>query len=147
MALAFVAAALMFVFPVAWFYGSEHTIAFYIYSLREYLPGAPSVKGDLYLLPVLLLTAAMALVPVFAIFQFKKLMLQYVLMRFVMFAAILDVAGLLLFYINDIGQLTQAEPSYELGAFMPLIVIILAFLSMRAIKSDVRLLRSVDRIR
>ena len=147
MAVASISAVLLFFFPIAWYYGEVHTLAFFIYRVREYVPGAVHVTGFSFLLPLVLLNGVLIVLPIAAIFRYKNLKLQYSLMRLNMFLSIVMVAAILLFYTARIGKIIQEDPSYEFGAFMPLLAMVFSFLAMRGIRSDLRLLRSADRIR
>ncbi len=147
MALASLSAILLFIFPVAWFYGNEHTIAFFVFQLKEHLPAAQALTGFAYLLPLIALTLVLVILPLFAIFNYKKLSFQYKLMRSNMLLSIVLTAVLLLYYASDISKMSGAEASYETGAFLPVIALAFSYVAMHFIKKDIKLLRSVDRIR
>lgn len=147
MVLAIISAALLFVFPVSWFYGSENTIEFFVFQLREHLPQAKPLVSGFFLIPLLVLTVALILLPLICIMQFKKLQFQYKIMRINMLLSVLLIGALLLFYISSLEKLTLTKADYDFGAFLPIFVLIFSFLAMRGIKSDIKLLRSVDRIR
>lgn len=147
MALAALSALLLFFFPIAWFYGGSNTIAFYVYGMSEYMPGAPVLKPFAYFLPVLVLTAVLFFLPIVTVLKYKQLKKQYSWMRINMFLSIILIAGLLLYYTGNITAVVGAEPSYEFGVFIPLIILVFSFLAMRGIKKDLKLLRSVDRLR
>jgi hypothetical protein len=147
MALASVSALLMFFFPIAWYYGANNTLEFYAYKLHEHLPNTPAVFSMSYLLPLIFLTIALVGIPVVSLFNYKHLQKQYKLMRINVLLSLLAVGGILLFYSSSLTKVTGATASYEFGVFIPLIVLIFSFLSMRGIRNDIRLLRSVDRLR
>ncbi|MBW7847133.1 MAG: DUF4293 domain-containing protein [Bacteroidales bacterium] len=147
MALASLSAILLFFSPVAWYYGEAHTLAFFIHQVKEFMPGAETVSSFAFVLPLVLLNFLLVILPVVSIVRFKKLSLQYSLMRLNMFVSIIMVAALLLFYTARIAKMAQAEANYEFGAFMPLLAMVFSVIAMRGIRADIRLLRSVDRIR
>lgn len=147
MALASLSALVLVFFPIAWYYGSSNTIAFYVYGFSEYLPDAPLLKSWLFFLPLIVLTIVLIVLPLVAVFNYKRLQQQYLWMRINMFLSILLIAALLLYYTSHIATLVGVEPNYGVGVFIPLIVLVFSFLSMRGIKKDIKLLRSVDRLR
>lgn len=147
MALASLSALVLFFFPIAWFYGSSNTIAFYVYGLSEHLPDAPVLKSWIFFLPLIGLTFALIVLPLVAVFNYKRLQQQLRWMRINMFLSILLIAALLLYYTTNIATLVGVEPNYAAGVFIPLFVLAFSFLAMRGIKKDVKLLRSVDRLR
>ncbi|MCC7319136.1 MAG: DUF4293 domain-containing protein [Bacteroidales bacterium] len=147
MAAASLSALMLLIFPIAWYYGSSNTIAFYVFGFVEHLPDAPALKSWMFFLPLIVLTVVLIVLPLVAVFNYKRLQQQYRLMRVNMFVSILLVAALLLYYTTNAATLTSTEPSYATGVFIPLIILVFSFLAMRGIKKDVKLLRSVDRLR
>ena len=147
MAAASLSALMLLIFPISWYYGSSNTIAFYVFGFVEHLPDAPALKSWMFFLPLIVLTVVLIVLPLVAVFNYKRLQQQYRLMRVNMFVSILLVAALLLYYTTNAATLTSTEPSYATGVFIPLIILVFSFLAMWGIKKDVKLLRSVDRLR
>ncbi len=147
MALASISALLLFFFPIAEFLGSVHILKLYVFKLKEFMPGASPLIGSFFVLPLIILTVIMVLLPVIAIFKYKKMNVQYKFMRANMFLTIVVVAAILLYYTPAIAKLVQVEANYEIGAFLPLLALVFSILAMRSIRSDIKLIRSVDRIR
>ena len=147
MAAASLSALMLLIFPISWYYGSSNTIAFYVFGFVEHLPDAPALKSWMYFVPLIVLTVVLIVLPLVAVFNYKRLQQQYRLMRVNMFVSILLVAALLLYYTTNAATLTSTESSYATGVFIPLIILVFSFLAMRGIKKDVKLLRSVDRLR
>jgi hypothetical protein len=79
------------------------------------------------------------------IFLFKNRKLQVMLCNLDMFLVCLFVG--IIFYFADHYKPAGGLVHYEAGTYLPLIQLILLFLSIRAIKKDDELVRSVDRLR
>ncbi|PCH97306.1 MAG: hypothetical protein COB85_02760 [Bacteroidetes bacterium] len=99
---------------------------------------------------VTILAILCALLSVAIVMQFKNRLLQIKLCRFNM----LLLLGLIIsiFYMIDrtqelLSMGADAEISYGLGSFLPLVAVILNILAIRAITKDERLVRSADRLR
>lgn len=82
---------------------------------------------------------------IFIIFQFKKRVLQYKLSVFLTLLNTI-VAGLF-FLLPYVKEETIEGIHFSIGAFLPIIGIVCAFLAAHFIKKDEELVRSADRIR
>lgn len=95
---------------------------------------------------ILILVALTALLPLIAIFLYKKRVLQ---MRMTNFSTLLTIAviGLFAYYIYTFldNSFVGFSPSFYLS--FPFIVIILNYLAARRIAIDDRLVKSLDRLR
>ena len=103
-----------------------------------------TVITNLY--PLLILLILILIINFLTIFLFKKRMLQ---IRLNVFNIILN-AGLIILFFFFMHKATadmSAIISYKISIIIPLISIILYFLSIKFIRSDENLLRSLDRIR
>ena len=100
------------------------------------------------------LTLLSKLVPVFfflsdliaaiAIFKFKKRQLQFVLVRIIILIN-LFLLGILIYLSLTLPG--EASSEKGIGMFLPIVVILFAFLANKAIKKDEDLVKSVDRLR
>jgi len=82
-----------------------------------------------------------------AIFLFKKRKLQ---LRLASYLIMFDLLLLfLIYYQNSIGLklFEEAETSWKVFAFLPVILPLLHFLALRGIVHDIKLLQAVDRLR
>jgi hypothetical protein len=95
-------------------------------------------------LPVALLIGLILLLHVFALFIYKKRILQ---IRVLVFTILLMIGLLGLFYFFISYTFTDARISYRLAIIFPLIAVIFDYLAIRNIGKDEVLIRSIDRIR
>ena len=85
-----------------------------------------------------------ALIALISIFKFKKRQLQFVIGRIVILIN-LFLLGILIYLSLTIPGEVSSEKG--IGIFIPIIVILFAFLANKAIKKDEDLVKSVDRLR
>lgn len=104
------------------------------------LDGAIKYNG----LSIAILIAVLVILHAVAIFNFKK-RVQQIRMLVLAILLLLGLFGLFFFFIHF--AIGDAQVSYKVSAFFPLIVIILDYLAIRAIGKDEALIRSIDRIR
>lgn len=94
----------------------------------------------------LLILVFAVIVPLIAIFIFKKRVLQ---MKFVNYSIMFNVLFIvdMVYYLYRIKQSVDFSVEFQLGIVLPFVSIILLYLAKRNIKKDEELIRSVDRIR
>jgi len=85
-----------------------------------------------------------ALIAAIAIFKFKKRQLQFVLVRIIILIN-LFLLGILIYLSLTLPG--EASSEKGIGMFLPIVVILFAFLANKAIKKDEDLVKSVDRLR
>jgi len=100
------------------------------------------------------LTLLSKLVPVFfflsalfaaiAFFKFKKRQLQFVLVRIIILINLFLLGILIYLSLTLPGEVSSEK---GIGMFLPIVVILFAFLANKAIKKDEDLVKSVDRLR
>ena len=100
------------------------------------------------------LTLLSKLVPVFfflssliaaiAFFKFKKRQLQFVLVRIIILINLFLLGILIYLSLTLPGEVSSEK---GIGMFLPIVVILFAFLANKAIKKDENLVKSVDRLR
>jgi hypothetical protein len=109
------------------------------------LPGcSPEVMNSYIYIPIvmdfLILTLSIA-----CIFMYKNRPLQYKIANLLMLLNVFIIG--LFFLVSYVKEGVTGEISYSIGASLPVIGIILAFLAANFIKKDEQLVRSADRIR
>ena len=85
-----------------------------------------------------------ALIAAIAFFKFKKRQLQFVLVRIIILIN-LFLLGILIYLSLTLPG--EASSEKGIGMFLPIVVILFAFLANKAIKKDEDLVKSVDRLR
>ncbi|MBU1008565.1 MAG: DUF4293 domain-containing protein [Bacteroidetes bacterium] len=145
--LATLSAGLLFVFPIAWYYGEFNTIEFMVYQLIDTVPGSQPVYNSFFLLPLIAITLISMGLSVAVIFSYKSMNKQLRMTKLNIFLTIVLIAAIFFFYADHIGKTLNALPQYEFGIFLPLIVLVFLILALRAIQRDLKLVRSVDRLR
>ena len=85
-----------------------------------------------------------ALIAAISIFKFKKRQLQFVLVRIIILIN-LFLLGILIYLSLTLPG--EASSEKGIGMFLPIVVILFAFLANKAIKKDEDLVKSVDRLR
>lgn len=149
LALAFIAIALLFAFPLAQFFAENGAYIFSITGLRNMVPGEPEAFNSLLFLPLLLLAIGIALLVVVAIFNFKNRPYQLKLTNFGVIFSVVLILSIFFFYVPMIEKKINIVSDYSKswGIYIPLIVLVLIVMANRAIKRDERLVRSADRLR
>lgn len=148
LAVAAIAAILMFFFPVADFY--SETLGNYklLATGLKYMDPDPKIHASvLFALPLLTLVLGSAGLSLVTLFLYKNRSLQIRLLAFNILITIVLVIVVLLFYMNSVQKLTGIPPAYEFGAFCPLISLLFLILANRYIRKDENLVRSADRLR
>ncbi|MCB0661760.1 MAG: DUF4293 domain-containing protein [Saprospiraceae bacterium] len=96
---------------------------------------------------LLLLFVLGGLLSIGAIFLFKNRTLQMRLARISFIANLLGMVVVAFLYLNDAVNQGNAEPQDGVGAYMPILSMVLLFLAIRYIKKDDSIVRSMDRLR
>lgn len=145
-------AALFFV-PLAIYYGNENTLVFNVYGIDTLTDALENPWPRTFSLPVLVLAVtsmllsgylAMGLFRAVKLVQFVKLHKVSRINIIVIVAWIAVVFG---YYIRIIGNPIGAEPTFKLGAFLPLAALLLTIAAAMGLKKDIKKVRSTDRIR
>lgn len=149
LALAFIALALLFAFPLAQFFAENGAYVFSITGLKNMVPGEPAAFNSLLFLPLLLLAIGIALLIVVAIFNYKNRPYQVKLTNFGVMGSVVLILSIFFLYVPMIQKKISIVPDYSksYGIYIPLIVLVLIVMANRAIKRDERLVRSADRLR
>ena len=149
LALAFIAIALLFAFPLAQFFAENGAYIFSITGLKNMVPGEPEAFNSLIFIPLLLLAIGIALLIAVAIFNFKNRPYQVKLTNFGVIGSVVLILAIFFLYVPMIEKKIGIVPDYSkaYGIYIPLIVLVLIVMANRAIKRGERLVRSADRLR
>jgi CDP-diglyceride synthetase len=140
-------ALLQFFSPIAWFYGDASTLQFFVHRLIDHVPGNEPLFRLYFLLPIISIALILIILPLLTIFSFRHLNRQLKMIRAMIFLTLIQVAAIFFFYVDRISKFVLASPEYGFGIFIPLIILVFSFLSLRSVQKDIKLLRSVDRLR
>jgi len=149
LALAFLAALLLFFFPLAGVYSDLHTYKLYVYSFKNMVPGEESVFSFMTTLPLLVLNILTAGFSIVSIFLYKNRIQQLRYVRLGIFTDIVMIGLVLFVYARIVENNLGDSPNYldEAGIYFPLIAVLFLILANRFIIKDERLIRSIDRLR
>jgi protein-S-isoprenylcysteine O-methyltransferase Ste14 len=113
------------------------------------VPGEPEAFAAMVFLPLIFVTAGIALLTVFAIFQYKNRPFQIKLTNIGVLSSIVLIMGIFFFYIPMIEKKISIVPDYSkaFGIYLPLVALVFLIMANRAIKRDDKLVRSADRLR
>ena len=109
--------------------------------------GVYAADDHLLLILIILLAAIVGLI---GIFLFKNRNLQMSLTKaFMILAFFVNALSFYLMYqeVNMISELTVSDLSLRLGAFLPLVAMLMAYLALKNIRKDEQLVKSMDRLR
>ena len=145
--LAALALAALSYFPLASFIGDKDSLVLYAYKLISLVPDKIPGVTSFFMLPILGITGLVLVFTIVTIFLYKKRNIQLNILR-ISGLLLLVLIGLFFFYYVDVledisGGLTE----YEIGAYLPVTAFLFIFLAVRGIISDVKFLRSADRLR
>jgi hypothetical protein len=146
---AFVAAITLFFYPIAGIYSDLFTYKFYVYELKNMVPGETSLFTFMTTFPLLLLNILVGLMAVSCIFLYKNRIRQAKIVRLAILLEIVFIALVFFVYASIIDKNLHASPEYleEAGVYFPLISLIFLILAYRFIIKDEKLVRSADRLR
>ncbi len=145
--LASVSAFVLFFVPIAWFYGNLNILEMFVCRVVDPVPSNEALFGRFFMAPLSFINLAVILVSFISVFQFKKLHRQLKSVRFAILLIFVYIAALFIYYIDVISAKVNATAEYSFGAFLPLITVVLLVFAMRSIQADIKLLKSVDRLR
>ncbi|MCK9618064.1 MAG: DUF4293 domain-containing protein [Lentimicrobiaceae bacterium] len=152
LALASIALIILFFVPIAFFGGTLQSIVnleFYIYQLKDLVPGATPLFPSWFAQPLALLVGIIILVNLKSIFLYKNRTKQISHVKVNIFLTMLLIVAILFVYINLIERKAGVKPDYHgaLGIYLPISALILIVLAYRSIMRDEKLVRSADRLR
>jgi hypothetical protein len=149
LALAFIAIALLFAFPLAQFFSETGAYIFSVKGLKNMVPGDPNAFNPMVFLPLIIVVIGLVLLNLFTIFQFKNRSFQIKLTNIGVLASIALIMGIFFLYIPMIEKKINIVPDYSkaFGIYLPLVALVFMVMANRAIKRDDKLVKSADRLR
>ncbi len=145
--------ALLFFLPLSEYFGELDILRFNVFGVESLLPSGTVPFKTAFSLPVLILTITVVLISSYlAIGLFRAVKLdQFVklhkLARINMVGIVAWIAVVFGYYIRVIGNPIGAEPTFKVGAFLPLAALLLSMAAASGLKKDINKVRSTDRIR
>ncbi len=145
--------ALLFFIPIAEYFGELNLLKFNVFGVESLLPDGDVPFKRMFALPVLILTItvvvlsgylAMGLFRAVKLAQFVKL---HKLARIDIIVIVAWIAVIFAYYIRVIGTPIGADPTFKVGAFLPLPALLLTIAAASGLKKDIKKVRSTDRIR
>jgi len=126
-----------------------YTYKFYVYELKNMVPGEASLFSFMTTFPLLLLNIIIGVMAVSCIFLYKNRMRQAKIVRLAILLEIVFIALVFFVYAGIIDKNLHTTPEYleEAGIYFPLISLIFLILAYRFIIKDERMVRSADRLR
>ncbi|MBC8457439.1 MAG: DUF4293 domain-containing protein [Bacteroidales bacterium] len=146
--LAVISGALLFYFPLAEYYHELYgNYKFFVTELKSMDPDPKITTSIWFTSPLWLIAGASIILTLISIFLYKNRLTQ---LRLVAFNILLNIGLVVLVFIiysSKITELTQIEPAYQIGIFLPLISLVFLILANRFIRKDEALVKAADRLR
>ena len=149
LSLAFTAIVLLFAFPLAQFFAENGAYVFSVKGLKNMVPGDAAAFNPMIFLPLIIVAAGIALLTLYAIFQYKNRQFQVKLTNIGVLLSIALIMSIFFLYIPMIEKKINIVPDYSkaFGIYLPLVALVFLVMANRAIKRDEKLVRSADRLR
>lgn len=139
---------LNFIFPIAEFIGTNDSLVLYAFKAESLVPGSENVYDIWFTMPLLAIISIVIIFSIATIFMYKNRLGQIKIIRFLMLLIVVLVAVIFLYYENILSNASGAEADFiQIGAFSPLVAMVLLFLANRGVIKDEKLVRSADRLR
>ncbi len=138
---------IMYFFPIAWFYGEFHNLEFFVCRIVNHVPPNEALFGRYFLMPLSVLNLVISLLSFIVIFLYKNMNRQYKLIRLNILLTIIYIGVIFFYFADKISDQVHKPADFSFGAFLPLISLVFLVLAMRSVNSDIKLLKSVDRLR
>ena len=145
--------ALLFFLPIAEYHGELNILEFNVFGIESQIPDGEVPFKRMFALPVLILTItvlllsgylAMGLFRAVKLNQFVKL---HKIARIDIIVIVAWIAVVFAYYIRVIGRPIGADPTFKVGAFLPLAALLLTIAAASGLRRDIKKVRSTDRIR
>ena len=145
--------ALLFFLPLAEYLGETNILKFNVFGIESGIPGGTVPYPKTFSLPVLILAVtaillsgylAMGLFRAVKLAQFVKL---HKIARIDIIVIVAWIAVVFGYYIRVIGNPVGADPTFKVGAFLPLAALLLTVAAASGLKKDIKKVCSTDRIR
>lgn len=145
--LAAICGAALYFFPLVSFLSDLTYLKLYVYEFRNMTPGSDIEFGIITVVPLILVSAAIIGLSLFSILKYKNRILQVRLVRFAMLLTMLFIAGIFFLYPKLASEHILTDPVFEIGAYLPIGIILFLYLANIFILKDEKLVRSLDRLR
>lgn len=146
--LATISLGAMFFFPLASFIGGDKDqLIYFVYELISKVPDSVPSVPSYFIYPILGITILAMLLSMFAIVKFKKRAAQLKMIRGSMLLILVMIAVFFFYCSPLLEKASGALTEYETGSYMPLIALLFLILANRGVMSDIKLLRSAERLR
>ena len=145
--------ALLFFLPLAEYLGETNILKFNVFGIESGIPDGTVPYPKSFSLPVLILAVtaillsgylAMGLFRAVKLAQFVKL---HKIARVDIIVIVAWIAVVFAYYIRVIGKPIGADPNLKVGAFLPLVALLLTIAATSGLIKDIKKVRSTDRIR
>ena len=145
--------ALLFFLPLASYYGETNILNFNVFGIESGIPGGTEPYPKTFSLPVLILAVtaillsgylAMGLFRAVKLSQFVKL---HKIARIDIVVIVAWIAVVFAYYIRVVGNPIGATPTFKVGAFLPLVSLVMVIAATSGLRRDIKKVRSTDRIR
>lgn len=145
--------ALLFFLPLAEYFGETNLLRFNVFGVDSMLPDGTVPFKTAFSLPVLILTItaillsgylAMGLFRAVKLAQFVRL---HKIARVNIVVIVAWIAVVFAYYVRTVGKPIGADPIFRVGAFLPLVALLLTIAAAIGLKKDIKKVRSTDRIR
>lgn len=137
----------IYFFPLVSFLSDLNYFKLYVYEFKNMSPNQEVEFGIMAIIPLIAITAGIIFLSLFTILKYKNRILQVRLTRFTMLLTIFFVAGVFFLYPRLAEKHISAEPVFEIGAYLPIGILLFLYLANIFILKDEKLIRSVDRLR
>lgn len=140
--------SLTFFFPIAEFIGEKDSLILYIFKVVSLVPDSSNIYDLMFVMPLLGIVVAVILLSLVTIFMFKNRNAQLKIIRLLMLL-IASMIGIIFLYFYDILEVASgAVPNFvQIGAFAPLVSLVLLYIAYRGVLKDDKLIKSADRLR
>jgi hypothetical protein len=130
--------------PLASFSGDKSLELFCLHAKEI---GSGNTIDSIQTWPLLTIMALVVLLTLLIIFSYKSRLRQIKLCRLSMILNLVFIVLIVFWYMDALEIYTGGKMKITIGTVLPLISIVLLFLSQRSIKKDEELVKSTDRLR
>lgn len=140
--------SLTFFFPVAKFIGEKDSLILYVFKVVSLVPDSTNIYDLMFIMPLLAIVSLTILFSLVTIFMHKNRLGQIKIIRFLMLMIAVMIAVIFLYYYDILEAASGAVPNFvQVGAFAPLVSLILLYLAYKGVMKDEKLIKSADRLR
>lgn len=146
--LAAVAISTTYFFPLAEAIGSGDSLVLYTYKLISLVPDQVSTFPAYFIWPMFGTCIVLFMLSLASIFAFKNRNQQLNFIRVSIILLLALIALFFFYYVPEIEAVSGALVDYnKIGASLPIVSLLFLILAYRGIISDIKLLKSADRLR